>query len=172
MSQDEEPRVHLSELLAKFDTAMLVTRTADGLLRARPLSFAGELAGRLYFATAVDSPKVAELQHDPRVAITLQDSRRYVSISGLAQIRDDRALVERLWREPWRVWFPGGKGDPTLRIISVEPQAAEYWDQSGARGLQHLVEMVKAYATGTKPASGASSDDVKVPIEKPPRGRS
>jgi general stress protein 26 len=161
MAQDEEPRVHLSELLAKFDTAMLVTRTADGRLRARPLSFAGELEGRLYFSTSADSPKVAELQSEPRVAITMQDGVRY-----------DRGLVERLWRESWRVWFPGGKSDPTLRILSVEPQAAEYWDQSGARGLKHLAEMVKAYATGTKPESGASSDNVKVPIDKTPRGRS
>jgi len=172
MAQDEEPRVHLSELLAKFDTAMLVTRTADGRLRARPLSFAGELQGRLYFSTSADSPKVAELQSEPRVAITMQDSVRYVSVSGLAEIREDRGLVERLWRESWRVWFPGGKSDPTLRILSVEPQAAEYWDQSGARGLKHLAEMVKAYATGTKPESGASSDNVKVPIDKTPRGRS
>jgi general stress protein 26 len=167
-----EPRARLSELLEKFDTAMLVTRTSDGRLRARPLSFAGELEGRLYFSTSVDSPKVAELQNEPRVAITLQDRLRYVSISGVAQIRDDRALVARLWRESWRVWFPGGKADPTLRILSVEPEAAEYWDQSGPHGLTHLAEMVRAYVTGSKPASGASSEDVKVPIEKPPRGRS
>jgi general stress protein 26 len=167
-----EPRAHLSELLEKFDTAMLVTRTADGRLRARPLSFAGELEGRLYFSTSADSPKVAELQNEPRVAITMQDSLRYVSISGLAEVRDDRGLVARLWRESWRIWFPGGKGDPTLRILAVEPEAAEYWDQSGPHGLKHLAEMVTAYATGSTPASGASSDNAKVPIKKPPRGRS
>jgi general stress protein 26 len=166
-----EPREHLSELLEKFDTAMLVTRTADGRLRARPLSFAGELEGRLYFSTSADSPKVAELQNEPRVAITMQDSLRYVSISGLAEVRDDRGLVARLWRESWRIWFPSGKSDPTLRILSVEPEAAEYWDQSGPRGLKHLAEMVTAYATGSTPASGVSSDNAKVPIEKPPRGR-
>ena len=172
MAEAEELRAHLSELLEKFATAMLVTRTADGRLRARPLSFAGELGGRLYFSTSADSPKVAELQSDPRVAITMQDSLRYVSISGLAEIRDDRSLVERLWREAWRVWFPGGKSDPALRILAVQPEAAEYWDQSGARGLRHLAEMIKAYATGTTPASGASGDDAKVPLDKPPRGGS
>lgn len=167
-----EPRARLSELLEKFDTAMLVTRTADGRLRARPLSFAGELGGRLYFSTSADSPKVAELQGEPRVAITMQDRLRYVSISGLAEVRDDRGLVEKLWRESWRVWFPGGKNDPTLRILSVEPEAAEFWDQSGPRGLEHLADMIKAYLTGSTPASGASSDDVKVRIERPRPGRS
>ncbi len=159
-----ESRVHLSELLEKFDTAMLVTRTAEGQLRARPLSFAGEREGRLYFSTAAESPKVAELENDPRVAVTLQDSTRYVSISGVAAVSDERQLIEQLWRESWRVWFPAGKDDPSLRILSVTPVAAEYWDQSGGRGIKYLVEMLRAYATGTTPASGASSDNVKVPV--------
>jgi len=165
---DSESRIHLSELLAKFDTAMLVTRAADGNLRARPLSFAGEHDGRLIFSTAADSPKVAELESDPRVVVTMQDSARYVSISGTAEVTDDRTLVDRLWRESWRVWFPGGKDDPTLRLLGVTPVAAEYWDQSGPRGIKYLVQMARAYATGTKPTSGASSDNVKVPIKNRP----
>lgn len=113
-----ESRIRLSELLDEFDTAMLVTRAADGRLRARPLSFAGEHDGRLFFSTAADSPKVAELEDDARVAVTMQDRARYVSISGTAEVSDDRALVDRLWRESWRVWFPGGKDDPALRLLA------------------------------------------------------
>lgn len=137
-------------------------RTADGDLRARPMTFAGGRDGRLYFATSADSPKVAELESDPRVAIRFQDRVRYISVSGRAELSADRGLIDRLWQESWRVWFPDGKGDPALRVLSVGPVSAEYWDQSGARGVKHLVEIVKAYATGTTPASGASSDDVKV----------
>ena len=155
-------RARLSELMAKFNTAMLVTRTADGQLRARPLTFAGEHDGLLCFSTSAESPKVAELSDDPRVAVTMQDDSRYVSISGMAELSADPALIEKLWREPWRVWFPEGKDDPALRILRVRPVLAEYWDQSGARGLKYVIEMVKAYATGTTPA--ASSDDVKVPL--------
>jgi general stress protein 26 len=155
-------RARLSELMAKFSTAMFVTRTGDGQLRARPLSFAGEHDGLLCFATSAESPKVTELSEDPRVAVTMQDDARYISISGTAELSDDRALIEELWREPWRVWFPEGKSDPALRILRVRPVLAEYWDQSGARGIKYLIEMVKAYAKGTTP--GASSDDVKVQL--------
>jgi len=94
----------------------------------------------------------------------MQDDARYISISGTAELSDDPGLIEKLWREPWRVWFPAGKNDPELRILRVRPVLAEYWDQSGARGIKYLIEMVKAYAKGTTPASGTSSDDVKVPI--------
>jgi general stress protein 26 len=150
--------------MTKFSTAMLVTRRPDGQLRARPLTFAGEHDGLLCFSTSAESPKVAELSDDPRVAVTMQDDSRYVSISGTAELSDDPALIEKLWREPWRVWFPEGKSDPELRILRVRPVLAEYWDQSGVKGIKYLIEMVKAYATGTTPPSGASSDDVKVPL--------
>jgi general stress protein 26 len=161
---DPPSRVRLSELLKKFSTAMLVTRASDGGMRARPLTFAGEHEGRLYFSTAADSPKVVELADDPRVAVTMQDSSRYISVSGTAQVSADRGQIDRLWRETWRVWFPEGKDDPSLRIVVVTPTAAEYWDQSGIKGIKYLVEMAKAYAKGTTPESGTSSDDVKVPL--------
>ena len=97
MNDDQaKARARLSELMAKFSTAMLVTRTADGQLRARPLSFAGEHDGLLCFSTSAESPKVSELGDDPRVAVTMQDDSRYVSISGTAELTDDPALIEQL----------------------------------------------------------------------------
>jgi general stress protein 26 len=130
---EQQTHAHLLTLLKSFDTAMLVTRTDDGAMRGRPLSLSEEHDQQLlYFATSVDSPKVSEIADDPRVLITLQDSRRYVSITGTATITRDQALVDRLWRESWRVWFPRGKDDPTLCLVVVRPTAAEFWDQSGA----------------------------------------
>src|SRR5213592_4464512 len=90
-----EKRQRLSELVSRFDTAMLVTRTDSGGIRARPLSIAdsGE-DGALYFSTAIESPKVEELEQDPHVAVVMQSRRRYVSISGVAHLVRDRALIE------------------------------------------------------------------------------
>jgi general stress protein 26 len=161
--EDADPRAQLLELVREFKTAMLVTHRLDGPLRARPLSLAQEHDdGVLYFATAVDSPKVDEVVVAPDVLVTLQDSSRYVSISGKARVTRDRALIERLWSEPWRVWFPDGKDDPKLCILAVIPEEAEYWDQSGTKGLRYLAQMIKAYATGTTPSSGVSSDNQKL----------
>lgn len=160
---DSNPRIHLYNLITKFHTAMLVTRTPGGALRARPLSLAAvHDEGLLYFATSVDSPKVAEIAAHPEVLITLQDGVRYVSISGAARVCRERALIDRLWSESWRVWFPEGKDDPALCILAVAPRDAEYWDQSGAKRIKYLVEMAAAYVRGTTPSSGASSDNAKV----------
>jgi general stress protein 26 len=162
---EPEPGVRLWELIGKFATAMLVTRTDGGRMRARPLSLASAHdGGKLYFSTSLESPKVGEMESDAEVLVTLQDSLHYVSISGTARISRDRGLVERLWSEGWRIWFPDGPSDPSLAIVEVTPCDAEYWDQSGARGIKYALEMAKAYVTGTTPESGASSANHKVEL--------
>jgi general stress protein 26 len=153
LSEDDK-RQQLGKLMSEFKTAMLVTRTDDGHMRARPLSIAGSREdGALCFSTAVESPKVHELDADPRVNVVMQDGRHFVSLSGVASVVDDRALIDQLWSESWKVWFPKGKDDPSLRIVAVEPVEAAYWDMSGTAGIKYFFEMAKAYVTGTRPDS-------------------
>ena len=140
--------------MSGFKTAMLVTRTDDGDMRARPLSIAGSRDdGALYFSTAIESPKVRELDVDPHVNVVMQDGRRFVSLSGIARVVSDRALVDQLWSESWKVWFPKGKDDPSLCILAVDPVEAAYWDMSGTAGIKYVFEMAKAYVTGKRPPS-------------------
>jgi general stress protein 26 len=164
-----EKQEHLVELIKDFDTAMLVTRTEEGSLRSRPLAIAevnrdGDGQGYMYFATALESGKVHEVEQDAHVNVCLQDGRRFVSISGVARVLRDRGLIERLYNEAWKVWFPKGKSDPSLAILEVDATAAEYWDQSGARGLAYLYETVSAYVHGRKPHPGSELQNAKVDL--------
>jgi general stress protein 26 len=151
---ESEKRCRLKDLMADFDTAMLVTRTPDGILRSRPLAIARSREdSALYFSTAIDSTKVNEISADPHVNLTMQDKRRFISLSGIAHVEVDRELVRSLWLESWRIWFPQGWKDPSLAILVVEPTEATYWDISGAEGLRYLFESAKAYVTGARPDS-------------------
>jgi general stress protein 26 len=146
------PSVKLHELLESFGVAMLVTRTKEGELRGRPMALAkADESGNLWFATDRNSPKVHEIQEEEEVAITMQDGSRYVSISGVATVRDDRAKLAELWKTEWKVWFPGGKDDPNITLLEVDGTAGEYWDNSGASGLKYLIEAGKALLSGTRP---------------------
>jgi general stress protein 26 len=143
---------HLYDVIKAFDTAMLITRAADGTLRGRPMTVADpNRNGEIYFSTSVDSPKVKELEADPRVSVTLQGTARHASVSGTARVVRDRALVEELWTESWRLWFPKGKDDPSLCLIAVKPNEGRYWDYSGARGVEYLFAAAKAYLSGKSP---------------------
>lgn len=150
MSAAEQDK--LRELLGDFDSAMLVTRTAAGQLRSRPMQVADiQPGGVLWFMTDRHSGKMEELAHDNHVNVVLQSNRKYVSISGTATPVDDRAKVAQLWNEAWKTWFPGGKDDPGLVLLKIDGAAGEYWDNSGARGIKYLIEAGRAYLAGEKP---------------------
>lgn len=124
----------LAELIKDVEVAMFTTTGVDGRLYSRPLG-TQQVAfnGDLWFATAADSPKVAEIALNPRVNVAYASPSRntYVSVSGVADIVDDRAKVEELWSPPMKLFFPGGPDDPSLRLIHVRAETAEYWDGPG-----------------------------------------
>jgi general stress protein 26 len=152
---DSEKREHLKKLVEAFDSAMLVTRTENGGLRSRPLSMVhnADDPQQLYFSTAIDSPKVREIEADPRVNVCMQKKRQFVSVTGIARLVNNRALIDKLWSEAWKIWFPKGKDDPSLCIVILDPSEAAYWDASGLEGATYVFDMAKAYVTGSKPSS-------------------
>jgi general stress protein 26 len=147
----ERKREHLKELLESFDTAMLLTRHGDKD-HARPMSIAAlEGPNTIWFVTSVATPKTDEIRQDARVSVTLQSSRRYVALSGRADIIDDRAKLDQLWKPGWKVWFPDGKGDPTIRLIRVTVHDAEFWDGAGTKGMRYVFEAARALFRHTTP---------------------
>jgi general stress protein 26 len=162
---DQRQKFH--DLLAKFDTAMLVTHTASGELRARPMAIAKiDDSCRVWFLTSVESGKVHEIESDTHVNVVCQKERSlFVSLSGLARLNRDRAKVEEVWKEVYKVWFPKGKDDPELALVSVEPSEGEYWDDEGFKKIKYLFEAAKAYASGTKPQVDEGEQHGKVHLQ-------
>jgi general stress protein 26 len=148
-----EERQHFRDLLKNFKTAMLVTRGPDESLRARPMAVARvDADGGVWFITAADSAKVHEMEVDQNVHIVCQDDHSaYLSLGGRAELRTDAHLIDQLWQEPFRVWFPGGRDDPNIALIRVHPHQGEYWDSGGFLKIKYLFESARAYATGTTP---------------------
>jgi general stress protein 26 len=81
--------------------------------------------------------------------VSLAHARRFVSINGHIELVADRAKIDALWREPYRIWFDG-KNDPELVLLRFTPFDAEYWDNTGAHGIKHAFEAAKAYLKGQK----------------------
>lgn len=142
---------HLYDILEDFRTAMLVTRSGDKL-HARPMAVAEMKSDAdACFATSINSPKIAEIKADPRVLVTVQSGSEFASIEGSATVVRDRAEIDRLWSDTWKVWFPGGKDDPNLCLLKVRATSAEYWDNSGLQGFSYLFEGLKAVLQSRQP---------------------
>lgn len=137
------------EVLEHFDNAMLVTRSSDGFLRARPMAIArSEKDGDLWFITSIESGKVDEIVSDPRCAAVMQGMTRYLSLSGRAELVRDRKKLDDLWQKQYDAWFEGGKDDPNLVLLHFVAEEGEYWDSSGTKGLRYIFEVAKALVSG------------------------
>jgi general stress protein 26 len=150
--QQETQQKTFREVLEHFDNAMLVTRSSDGFLRARPMAIArSEGDGDLWFFTSIESGKVDEILSDPRCAAVMQGSLRYLSLSGRAELVRDRKKIDDLWQPTYSVWFKNGKDDPNLVLIHFLAEEGEYWDSTGIKGLRYMFEVAKALVRGGTP---------------------
>lgn len=148
---DPEHQRRLRELLDEAGTVMMITRTPDGALHGRPMAVARvEDDGTMYFATTIKSTKIEELQADPRIDLVFQGKTAYATVAGRARISRERKLIDELWTDAWKVWFPDGKDDPDIAIVVADPERGEYWDQTGTKGLSFLFRTAKAFVTGTE----------------------
>lgn len=152
---------HFRELLKGFSEGMLVTKNDDGELHGRPMVVAQlEEDGVIYLSTSLRSPKLKEIEQDPRVAVYFQKPRCYVAVNGSVEVVQDRAKIAEMWQESWRVWFPEGKDSPDLCLLRITPSHGEYWDLSGTKGVQFLFESAKSYLTGKKMDRGEGNAKV------------
>jgi general stress protein 26 len=148
-------RQRLRALIQEFHSGMLVTRTPEGTMRARPMAIAKlEENNDLFFATSLESGKIGDIEQDHQVTLTLQAAAAWVSVSGTARIVQDRSKVDSYWNEGMKVWFPQGKDDPNLCLLQLRPVQAEFWNMQGSKGFRYMFEAAKAYVTGTTPETG------------------
>jgi general stress protein 26 len=164
--ESEAQKFH--DLLVKFETAMLVTRSSEGGLHGRPMAIAKvEDDCTVWFLSLHESGKVHEIEVEPHVGVTFQkDHNLYLSLTGQAELSRDRAKIAELWKESYKPWFPNGKDDPDIILISVEPEQGEFWNQQGGKKLQYLFETARAYATGTRAEVREGEMHAKVPLKE------
>ncbi len=144
----------LKGLIENIDFAMLTTH-ANGKLRSRPMSTQEfEFNGDLWFFTSEETHKVEEIEKDNEVnvAYSKPEDNTYISVSGTASIVKDREKIEELWNPILKAWFPKGLDDPSLCLLKVSVEEAEYWD-SPSSTLVQIAGFVKALVTG-KSADG------------------
>jgi general stress protein 26 len=152
----EEGMKKIGELIKDAKIAMLITTTAEGWMRSRPMGTnRNSFDGNIWFFTHASEPKVQEIQQHPQVNVSFSnpDDNEYVSLSGRASLVHDRQKMEELWQKPLETWFPKGLDDPDLALLKVDVEHAEYWDQNAG-----LVEVaagfVKAKVTGEESDAG------------------
>jgi general stress protein 26 len=141
------------DLMKKIGFAMLVTSDGEKL-RARPMAaYIERDEGMIYFLTDARRHKDEEIARDPHVNLAFADagSQKYVSLTGMAAISNDRAKIRELFSTPAKAWWDSAD-DPNIRILKITPDDAEFWDSPGT--VVSYVKMAAAAVTGSRPDVG------------------
>ncbi|WP_020654981.1 pyridoxamine 5'-phosphate oxidase family protein [Massilia niastensis] len=122
----------LKAMVDDADTCFFRTAGSLGPSRGvRPMSVREtDDQGVLWFLSASDSHKNAELAADPSVTLYFQAGPHsgFLEIDGHAEISQDKARIGQLWNFMLRTWFTGGEDDPRITVIKVTPRTGYYWD--------------------------------------------
>jgi len=165
----EQMVAKVAELIKDINVAMMTTEAEDGLLHSRPMATQKtEFDGTLWFFTGLSTGKISEIDWNPEVNLSYSDggANKYVSVSGTAEIVDDRAKKEELWSDIYKAWFPQGLDHPDLCLMKVEVTFAEYWDVPSGKMVQAF-GFLKALATGERlKMEGESHGVVEIPSGK------
>ncbi|WP_058833599.1 pyridoxamine 5'-phosphate oxidase family protein [Luteimonas abyssi] len=116
----------------------------------RPMSIEqADDTGALWFLSAADSYKNAEIEADPAVRLYMQSAKHagFLVLDGRATISRDRAKIDALWNPIMKTWFTEGEDDPRITVIKVTPVAGYYWDNKHG-GFVAATKMVIGAAIG------------------------
>lgn len=143
----------VAELMNGAKLCTLTTFDGENLV-SRPMGLQQiEFDGDLWFFTYKQSSKVNEIKKHSNVNLAFENSGSWVSLSGSAEIVDDKDKEEELWNPFLSAWFPDGLETEGLTLLKVHADSAEYWDSEHPKVVQ-LFGMVKAAVTGQQAEGG------------------
>lgn len=124
------------ELEARFwkslQTDMTMMLGLDGLEdgHARPMTAQLEGArGPIWFFTSKDNALVGKLSRGDRAIATFTSKGHdlYATVHGRLSLDSNPAVIDKLWNRYVAAWFEGGKSDPKLALLRLDPEKAEIW---------------------------------------------
>lgn len=92
------------------------------------------LHGPIWFFSSKDSQLVKNLTHGQRAVATFTSKGHelFATIHGTLSLDTDRANVDALWNRFVAAWYEGGKDDPKLALLRLDPEYAEIWEDASS----------------------------------------
>jgi general stress protein 26 len=147
----------VSQLIESARIALVTSVSEEGQLVSRPLAMQDrEFDGTLWFFTQDPSPKTEQVAANDQVNVALQVDNGWVSIAGTATVSKDRAMIDQLWNRHAEAWFENGKDDPTVALLKVRADSAEYWSVDSGK-IVSAIKYAKAIVTGGRPDVGENA---------------
>lgn len=127
----------LAEKMRDIDFAMLATHTDGGAIAERPMSNNRDVDydGDSWFFTTEHTRMVADIQRDPRVALSFVGNKGllgkppiFIAVEGEADLIRDKQTFAQHWTKDLARWFKDGIDSPGLVLIKARATRIHYWD--------------------------------------------
>ncbi|MBD8704292.1 pyridoxamine 5'-phosphate oxidase family protein [Frigoribacterium sp. CFBP9039] len=152
----------ISEVLDKGRIGILTTQGSSQHLVSRPLAIVDrEFDGKVYFFTPDPSPKTDDVRAHPQVNVAVETGKGYLSLSGKATVVKDAEIIDELWTTAAEAWFDQGRDDPTVALLEVDVETAEYWVSNEPKAIT-MLKYAKAAITGGHPENIADTGTVRL----------
>jgi general stress protein 26 len=85
--------------------------------------------GPIWFFSAKDTDFVQALGTRKRAVAHFASKGHdlFAAVDGELVPDNDRARIDRLWNRFVAAWYPGGKDDPKLQLLRLDPDRAQIW---------------------------------------------
>lgn len=85
--------------------------------------------GPIWFFTSTDNHLYQQITEGSRAMahFTSKGHDVWATVHGTLSQSHDRAVINRLWNRFVAAWYEGGKDDPKLALIRLDPENAEIW---------------------------------------------
>jgi len=146
----------IRDVVDKSQSCFFCTAVSTGDSGAtRPMSVQEvDAAGTLWFLSASDSHKNAEIAKERAVRLFFQGSEHsgFLTLTGTASVSRDKKKIKALWKPILKTWFTGGEDDPRITAIGVAPSGGYYWDNKHGNAVAGIKMLIGA-------AIGKTMDD-------------
>ncbi|HWJ71690.1 MAG TPA: pyridoxamine 5'-phosphate oxidase family protein [Kaistia sp.] len=142
---------HVWKLAEKIQFALYTARDGNTIAQWPLTANVDREANAIYFLVDNSGTQYDHLARSADVSLGFADHPKYVVVQGNAAIANDRAKIKELWSPFAKAWWDSAD-DPAIRLLTVIPSRAEYWDSGNS--LVASAVMLTAAVTGAKPAVG------------------
>jgi general stress protein 26 len=155
MSTHQDDIQHIVEFVNRTRVGMLTTQEPTGKFVSRPMTVVDVAPGEdLHFFTGRDTSSVQDVRAHDAVNVAFVGDGEWVSVSGTAEVVEDRRVVEGLWTDALRPFYPEGPATPGLVVLRVHTETAELWRSPGT--VSTALRWAKARVTGERIDAGES----------------
>jgi general stress protein 26 len=133
MADEAELEARLWKELRSEMTVMLgLDGARDGHTQPMTAIFDDSTDNTLWFFTTKDNTLVQS--HRAIASFTAKGHDLFATIHGAISEDTDPSVVERLWNPHVAAWYEGGKSDPRLCLIRLDPEKATIWKNGSSIG--------------------------------------